>query len=265
MGAAFLLCLLLTVDPKPLPQSAPALPPPNLKVNVLAREDLDSDHLRLLARPKVVLWLSTRSNVLSESVLVSLSRFEESWVQLKPPFEPVNLTQLEKLPRAGLWVDAKDLDARGAGRLKGPRRIAVWFSGPLDEELARKIEVMRPAWVVWRKSGAVDLLSWSLFKSLPGKKLYQPETEQLTRTSCGERTDAREPGAWAHVTLLMAVAGDVFPCGKGGWVQLEPQSEPWIASSLLARDPSTELVFDVGPSEERSVMTRRTLDQLLPR
>jgi hypothetical protein len=265
VGAAVLLLLCLSVDPRPLPQSAPALPPPNLKVNLLVREDLDSDHLRLLARPKVVLWLSTKSNVLSESVLVSLSRFEESWVQLKPPIAPANLTQLEKLPRAGLWVDAADLTGKGAERLKGPRRIAVWFSGPLDEEKARAIEAVRPAWVVWKKSGPVDLLTWSLFKALPGKKLYQPETEQLTRTSCGERTDARAPAAWAHVSLLMAVAGDVFPCGKGGWVQLEPQSEPWIASSLLARDPSTELVFDVGGSEERSVATRRTLDVLLPR
>jgi len=53
---------------KPLPQSAPVLPPPNLKVNVLAREDLDSDHLRLLARPKVVLWTDSFSDSLAPSV-----------------------------------------------------------------------------------------------------------------------------------------------------------------------------------------------------
>jgi len=261
--SVFLLWLCLSVDPRPLPRAAPQGAPSNLKVNVLAREDLDSDHLRALAKPQVVLWLSTRSNVLSESVLSSLSRFDEAWVQLKSPFEPSQLAQLEKLPRVGFWVSAAELSGKGAGRLKGPRRVAVSLEGPLDEAMAAKLEALRPAWIFWSKTGPVDVLTWSQFKQLPGKKLYRPETDQLTRVDCGARADAREPAAWVHVTLLMALAGDVFPCGKGGWIQLEPSSDPWIALSLLARDPSTELVFDVGAVEERSVATRRALDALL--
>ncbi|HUK63328.1 MAG TPA: hypothetical protein VLV15_08345, partial [Dongiaceae bacterium] len=261
-ATAFVLWLCVSVDPRPLPRAAPQLPPSNLKVNVLAREDLDSDHLRALARPQVVLWLSTKSNVLSESVLTSLSRFDEAWVQLKSPFEPSHFAQLEQLPRVGLWVSAAELAGKGAGRLKSPRRLAVSLEGPLDEAMAAKLEAVRPAWILWSHSGPVDVLTWSQFKQLPGKKLYRPETEQLTRTDCGVRGDAREPAAWVHVTLLMALAGDVFPCGKGGWVQLEPSSDPWIALSLLARDPSTELVFDVGAAEDRSVATRRALDAL---
>ncbi len=265
MSALLAAWLCLAVDPRPLPPKSPEGAPASLRVNVLAREELDSDHLRALARPYVVLWLSTKSNVLSESVLTTLSRFPEAWVQLKPPFEPAHLTQLERLPKVGVWVSGADLEGKGAGRLKGPRRLAVTLEGPLDEALAARVEAVRPAWIFWRKSGPIDLLNWSVFKQLPGRKLLAPETAQLTRVDCKTRDDVREPAAWVHVTLLMAMAGDVFPCGKGGWVQLEPASEPWIAPSVLARDPSAELVFDVGASEDRSVATRRALDALVGR
>jgi hypothetical protein len=254
--------LVFTVDPRALPPGAPDLPPPGLRVNVLASEALQSDHLRALARPRVTLWLSTRGNVLADSTLVSLGRFAQAWVQMRAPFSRSQLEQLERLPRVGLWVRATELGGKGAGWLKGPRRLAIELDGPLDEALAARIEAVRPDWVIWRHSGPVDLLAWALYKQLPGRKLYAPEPDQLTRVDCGRREQPREPAAWVPVAVLTAAAGDVFPCGKGGWVQLEPGAERWIASSVLAHDPSAELVFDVGAAEDRSVATRRLLDDL---
>ncbi len=263
MGALLLAASLwLAVDPRPLPKGAPEGLPQLVRVNVLASEQLDSDHLRALARPQVTLWLDTRSNVLSDSSLSSLGRFREAWVKLRAPFEPGHLTQLERLPHVGLWVRAAELTGKGGERLKGPRRVAVELEGPLDEAIAARVAAVHPAWVIWRRSGPVDLLAWGLFRQLPGRKLFAPDPAQLTRVDCGRRDEARAPAAWVHVTLLMAMAGDVFPCGRGGWVQLEPTTEPWVAGSVLARDPSAELAFEVGASEERSSTTRRLLDAL---
>ncbi|MHB8878917.1 MAG: hypothetical protein ACYC8T_34885, partial [Myxococcaceae bacterium] len=146
---------------------------PSFRLSVLASEDLDPDRLRPLSRPGVTLWLSTRSNTLRESTVENLARFAEAWVQLRPPLTRAQAHGLSRAPRAGALLFAGDLGGEGL-HLLGPRRLAVQLTGALDESLAARLAAARPQVTYWEPQEEVDLLSFALFRQLPGRKIVRP-------------------------------------------------------------------------------------------
>lgn len=232
-------------------------PPP--KVHVRVHEDLDPDRLRDLARPGVTLWLSTSSNTLRASTLENLGRFDFAWVELRAPLAPHDAAVFRKLPLVGAWLGERTLDV--VGRLPGARRVAVHFEGALDEARAAKLARARPSEVRWAPGGPVDLLSWSLFKQLPGHKVVAAAPGALLPVKCPARP-AGEPALELHVANLLSLSSEVYPCGPGLRVVVQPGVEPWLLQSLRVRDPSVELVVEVGADAAAALATRGLLERL---
>ena len=247
----------LAQDQRPLPRGAPEVFVASApRVHVRVHEDLDPDRLRDLARPGVTLWLSTRTNTLKASTVEHLARFDTAWVQLRAPLEPVDSAGFAKLPAAGAWVTPEGLSL--AGRV---RRIAVSFSGPLDDEVVTKLAAARPTELRWTPEGSVDLLTWGQFRRLPGRRIVAPSARTLLPVKCDERNTG-DPSLELHVANLLALSSDVFPCGAGMRVVVQGEAENWLLQSLLVRDPSVELVLEVGADSARALAARGLLERL---
>lgn len=244
-------------DQRPLPRGSPevfvATAP---RVHLRAHEDLDPDRLRELARPGVTLWLSTRSNTLRVSTVENVARFDSAWVQLRPPFKPVDLNLFSKMPAAGAWLEPEGMAV--AGRV---RRVAVSLKGALDEPLLAKVTAARPTEVHWAPDGAVDLLTWGQFRRLPGRRIISSAPQALLPVKCDSR-NTTDPSLELHVASLLALSSDVYPCGTGTRVVVQPQVETWLLQSLLVRDPSVELVVEVGADSARALAARGLLERL---
>lgn len=257
---ALVACSAFAQDQRPLPRGAPdVFVAPAPKVHVRAHEDLDPDRLRDLARPGVTLWLSTRSNTLRASTVENVARFDVAWVELRAPLKPVDARVFAKLPHVGAWLTLASADV--SGRLPGARRTALELKGPLDEDVAAQAGTLRPAEVRWTPSGAVDLLTWGHFKQLSGHKVVNGTPGTLLPVKC-EARPANEPALEVHVASLLALSSDVFPCGPGMRVIVQPNTEAWLLQSLVVRDPSVELVLEVGADSKAALGARALLDTL---
>ncbi len=244
-------------DQRPLPRPGPdALVAPGLQVAVDVSEALDPDRLRDLARPGVVAWVRTRSNTLADSTLENLARFDLAWVELRAPLARTDRDALARLPRVGGWTGLEDAEA-----LKGLRRLAVRVEGPLDEERLARLQRARPALVQWRVEEAPDLLQWGLFRQVPGRRVLVATAPVLLAMRCPERRDDR-PALELHLAQLLALSSEAFPCGTGNRVRLPPLADPWLVQSLVVRDPSVELVLEVGADAEAASQARRLLEAL---
>lgn len=245
---------------RPLPPRAPTeLAASLVRVHVRAHERLDVDQLRALARPGVTLWLHTDTNTLKVSTVENLTRFDMAWVELRGPLKPVDAAVFSKLPKVGAWVSLSALDV--AGRLPGARRLAVAVEGPLSEADFERLRRARPSEVRWATSGPLDLLTWGQFRGLPGRRVIAASPDALLPVACAQRT-AADPSSELHVASLLSLSSDVFPCGTGTRVIVTPTTEPWLLQSLLVRDPSVELVLDVGADPRAALGARKLLDQL---
>ncbi len=260
-GSTLLLVMLSAAasaqDQRPLPRGAPEVfVATSPRVHVRAHEELEPDRLRELARPGVTLWLSTRSNTLRASTVENVARFDTAWVQLRTPLKPVDSNVFSKLPAAGAWLEPASLSL--AGRL---RRLVVSVKGPLDEALVAKVIAARPAEVRWSPEGEIDLLTWGQFRRLPGRRVIVGSAQTLLPVKCEART-ASDPSMELHVASLLAISSDVFPCGMGTRVVVQPEVETWLLQSLLVRDPSVELVIEVGSDPKRALGARALLERL---
>ena len=250
------LLLLLAADP-PAPQATLTL---GTRIHLHASEELDPDLLRPLARKNVTLWLSTRSNTLRGSTLDTINRFGEAWLAFRAPVLEAEAHQLAKVPTAGLWIDASDLD--GARRLLGPRRLAVKLSGPLDPALAEKLRKLRISELSWAAPAEVDLLSWGLFRQLPGRKVLRRKADELWPLKCPPSPSASEPTMEVAIEALATGAGRAFPCGRAPRVLVPLTVEVSTVQALLALEPSAELVLEVGEDPLKASKARRLLDAL---
>lgn len=242
---------------KPLPSRSPeVIAPPSLRVHVRAHEDLEPDTLRSFARPRVTLWLETRSNVLKTSTLENLKRFDGVFVRLRAPVTETQGRALETAPTAGVWVDASQLEGRGFARVLGPRPLAVQVKGPLDEALFDRLQKARPEWVEWLPATEADVMSFSLLKQLPGRKLVSG----LAAQACGATDDG--PAARVHLATLLSLSSGTFPCGRSPIVVVALDTDRWLIQSTVVKDPTAELEVFVGNDEALARKTGQLLDEL---
>jgi hypothetical protein len=255
--AGRLLLVLLAADPTPEPQAI--FLAASVRVHLRASEELDPDYLRALARQNVTLWLTTRTNTLRASTLETINSFGVAWIALRAPVGDAEARQLGKVPRAGLWLDVKDLD--GARRVLGPRRLALELRGPLDAALFGKIQKTRPAETIWRAPAEVDLLSWGLFRQLPGRKVLVRTHLEPWPTDCPNPSDG-EPALQTHLDAVSKAPRPGFPCGRGPRVEVPLEVDRAELQRLLVREPSTELVIDIADDPRLVSKARRLLDDL---
>ena len=265
-----LVCLLLAAEPR-APEAPAAFVATHVRVHLRASEELDPDYLRALARRNVTLWLSTRTNTLRASTLETINKFGEAWVAMRAPVRESDALQLSKVPTAGLWLDVKDLD--GARRVLGPRRLALELTGPLDAALFEKLRKVRAAETIWRAPAELDLLSWGLFRQLPGRKVLVRATVEAP---CPSGPSASEPTVQTKLEAVLAVlrsnvsqrdAGEArataaFPCGRGPRIQVPLDVDRALLHELFVREPSAELVIELGEDPRAVSRARRLLDDL---
>lgn len=239
------------VAPAP-PRPPEALALPGFRLHLVVDEDVDPDRLRALARPEVVLWLRTRSNMVRSSVAETLGRFGEVYVQVRPPLLEAQATQLRFAPRAGLWVEDGQLGGAGLYRA-GSRPLAVEVRGTLDAARAERVRRARPARITWSPPAAPDLEAWSVFAQLPGAKVLSlPGAARASWDGCAELWPRGAARATA-VRVDLRGAGEPFAlptdCRLGARVRVDPRIGDEALARILAANPSAELELEVGSDE----------------
>ena len=252
-------------EARPLPSSSPpGLVVTGHRVHVEAHEDLDPDRLRALARPGVILWLRTRSNTLRESTLEHLGRFDEAFVQVRPPLTAGDARALTRHPRVGAWIDEAAWPP-AQGRPARVALLAVEVAGVWDEPRSARVQALRPQLVRWSPAAAPDVMAWGLFRQTPGRRVVALPTQALLATRCARRSHD-EPALEIDAATLLALSSDVFPCGAGVRVVLRPDFDLSLLQGWLVREPSLELVLRPGLDDAAAGQTARFLDALgLPR
>ena len=245
---------------RPLPPGSPEVfTAPSVRVSVVVHEDLDPDYLRRLARSDVTVWLLTRSNSLRASTLENLARFDEAFVQLRAPLTGDEVRVLSRLPKIGVWVEVRQLAV--IARLPGPRRVALEVTGALDAELAERLSGAKPSVVRWSPGAEPDLLQWSLFRQLPGRKIIVLAPSALRAATCAERAPGL-PSIELDLASALTVNSDVLPCGRAPRVVVRPGIDHTMLQSLVLRDPSVEIVVVIGRDEKAASETKLLLDLL---
>jgi len=237
------LALLLSTAPAPADWALPGV-----RVHVEASEELDPDQLRALARPEVVLWLRTRTNGLRRSTAETLQLAGSAFVQVRPPLGAPALAPF--VGRVGPWVEERGLDVSRVRRWS-PGRLAVDVEGPLTDELAARLRVLRPVAVRWRRGGWPTREEWARARQLPGVELL----------------DAGEVGDCALVPPRTRVrverargAGEV--CGLPVRVRLAPEASLDDVRQNFLGHPDVDLAIEVGDDAARGASVARLLDAL---
>jgi hypothetical protein len=96
---------------------------------------------------------------------------------------------------------------------------------------------------------------------LQGRRVIAVGAKTLLPISCADRKPG-DPSVEVHVASLLTLSSDVFPCGTGARVVVQPGIEPWLLQSLMVRDPSVELVLEVGADSKAALGARAVLDLL---
>lgn len=225
---------------------------PGVRVHVEASEELDPDRLRALARPEVVLWLRTRSNGLRRSTSETLGLAGAAFVQVRPPLGAPALAPF--VGRVGPWVGERGLDVARVRRWS-PGRLAVDVEGPLTEELADRLRVLRPVAVRWARGGWPDAAEWTRARGFSGVELSGATGGQIGCESVPPRSPIR-----MRVSLSSARAEGV--CGLPLRVEMPVAVDPADVQRLLVVHPGADLVVEVGEDVERADGARRLLERL---
>jgi len=238
-----------------LPSPSLPLVLPSYRLHLEVDEAIDPDRLRALARPGVVLWMRTRSNMLREAIAEALGRFGEAYVEMRPPLLETHLTQLRLAPSAGVWLEEGQLSGSGVYRV-GSRRVAVRLEGAIEKVRAERIRRLHPARVIWTPGASPDLSAWATFAQLPGLKvLVLPNSQGQSWEGCASlwpRGAAR--GTVVTVALRPGDEAVPFPsdCRLAPRVRVAPTVSDPVLAQLFSAQPTAELELDVG-SDERAV------------
>ena len=243
MSAAFL-AVLLTATPG-------ALVLPGYRVHLTASEDLDADHLRALARPEVVLWLTTRSNLLRASTAETVQQAGRAFVLVRQPLRSQDLAPFRG--RVGPWLPEAGLDV-GRTRRWSPGRLAVEVVGPMDAGVFDRVRSLRPIAVRWRPTSWPERAEWERAVRLSGVEVTQPDAPL---TGCDGLP--RLP----HIRLRVSLARvDARPCALPLRVELPVDVDVDRVVRLLVDRPDSELALDESADTERAARAQRLLEAL---
>ena len=224
-----------------------------MRVHVFVTEELPPDALRALAKPNVVLWVQTRTNLLRASLLERLGEFSEVYVRMRPPVLAVHRRQLDHLPRVGIWMD-EGSEGDASLRSLRPHPTAISVRGPLTPEAARRIEEVRPRQTRWEPAkDDVSLEAFGLWLSLPGQKTLvapsgfdRPICEERARPLAGAQRGFIEAEFFSGAASLPSLPG----CGLGQRLWVTPELPSELLASLGVRDRSVELRLNLGADED---------------
>ncbi len=258
-AAAFAVALMLgqADAPADLPARGPltsATVLPGFRIHVEISEELEPDAIRALVQPGVVLWVRTRSNVLRQSLVENLARAPDVFVQLKRPLKPGEISQLRRMPQAGVWVSDEDLEDPGV-RALGPRRLAVEISGELSAERAERVGRARPAHVRWRTPGVPSLLAWAEFSGLPGAKLLRADVP----VPCGELLGR---GRTSGISVWRSGVAGPRGCAYPPRVRVGPDIADKQLQRIALEDPASELELVVGDDVRAAYAAQKLLQRL---
>ena len=224
---------------------------PGVRVHVGASEDLEPDRLRALARPEVVLWMTTRSNGLRRSTAETLLLAGSAFVRVHPPLGAPALAPF--VGRVGPWVEERDLDVARVRRWS-PGRLAVDVEGPFTDAVAARLRVLRPVAVRWARGAWPERDEWMRIRELPGVELSGLGGVPPDCTAVPARTRVR-------VRLPLASLTAEGVCGLPLRVEVPPTAD--AVHAMLVAHPEAELAVEVGEDSARADLAARLLDQLV--
>lgn len=205
---------------------------PGFRIHVQVHEDMDADRLGALARPGVVLWLLTSSNLLRRSAAERLGHGDAAHVQVRPPWTSGARAQFTG--RVHPWVSEEELDV-ALYRRWAPAGTVVELAGALTEEKLARVLGLHPLAVRWRPDGVPAPEEWARAARLPGLEVHPtvvlPPCER--RLKRAERIRLRVPAADAETSA----AG----CGFALRLEVRPSLSAPELQSLLIAHPGAEL------------------------
>lgn len=226
---------------------------PGFRMQVVASEAMEPDRLRALARPEVVLWVRTESNGLRRSTAETLQLAGSAFVQVRPPLGASALGPF--VGRVGPWVAERGLDVARVRRWS-PGRLAVDVDGPLTEELASRLRVLRPVAVRWSRGGWPGREEWTRARAFSAVELVGlgPEPVDCGLVPSGTRVRVRVP-------LASAPAEGV--CGLPLRMEVPEAIDVGQVHGALLIHPDADLLVEVGEDVSRADGARRLLEQLV--
>jgi hypothetical protein len=224
---------------------------PGFRAHLTVSERLDPDRLRALARPEVVLWLQTDSNLLKVSTREAVTQASAVWVQVRPPFRADSLESFRG--RVGAWVFEAGLDVARFRRWS-PGRVAVELDGELSGAVLERVRGLRPLAVRWKAPGWPDAESWSRAGRLAGLEIRGLDGAVPDCSAVPRRIRAR-----LRVSLDRALGES---CGLPLRVEVPPEVEEGRLRALLVERPDAELAVEVGADSAQADATRRLLERL---
>lgn len=235
---------------------------PHPSLTLVAHEDIEPDALRSFARPNVTLWLKTRSNTLRDSTLERLAEFDQVYVQVRAPLSATDAAVFRRIPRAGLWIDARE-PAALSRQIPGPRRVLVEFAGELSRASVQSITAHRPTVVFWKPPVEVDVDDGQieLLSQLPGRRILQPASGAMPSAQCAR--------VLRHTTLQLPVArsspqvSSEAPCFASERWEVEVGTAVDTIDALLMARRNGEVVFDLTAPNASIDDLRSTIDHLL--
>jgi hypothetical protein len=221
---------------------------PGFRLHLVLSEELEPDRLEALARPGVVLWLMTRSNLLKQSVAERLGHADSSYVQVRPPLGQAGL-QRQFTTRVHPWVELSGLDVQSYRRW-APAGTAVELSGGLTEERLAGLRALRASTVHWRPEEPPTLEEWARTAHLSGLEVRPPSVlPPCQRVLKGaERIRLRVPAGVAD----SSAAG----CGFALRLEIPPSMSEADVRELLVAFPGAELWTEVRSEADASAAAR---------
>jgi hypothetical protein len=206
---------------------------PGFRLHLALSEDVEPDQLEALARPGVVLWLQTRSNLLKRSVAERLGRADASYVEVRPPLGPPGLER-QFNGRVHPWVALSGLDVQSYRRW-APGGTAVELVGALSEERLGQLRALRASTVHWQPEEPPTSEEWARTAHLSGLEVRPPSAlPPCTRPVKGaERIRLRVPAPLAE----SSAAG----CGFSLRLEIPLSISELELRELLVKFPGAEL------------------------
>jgi hypothetical protein len=216
-----------------------ALTLPGFRLHLVLSEDIEPDRLEALARPGVVLWLETRSNILRRSVAERLDRAEASYVQLRSPLLGKAVGEPFR-GRVHPWVVLDGLDVPSYRRWAPPVGTAVDVSGTLTEERLGQLRALHPQAVRWQPEEAPTSEEWARAGQLSGLEVHAT----AVLPPC-----VRPLKQAGHVRLRVPVAAaevSAAGCGFGLRLEIPLSVSEADVRALLVQYPGAEMWARIG-------------------